>query len=70
VNELIWRGEDGQVRVLIASRQRLFSVDAKSSEPDLAFGQGGVVGLNVGLGRDTPRLHTQEPHRASSTRTS
>ena len=54
-----WRGEDGQTRVLIAGRQRLFSVDAKTGKPDLAFGQGGVVALTADLGREIPRLHTQ-----------
>jgi len=54
-----WHGDDGQTRVLIAGRQRLFSVDAKTGKPDLAFGNRGVAALNVDLGREVPRLHTQ-----------
>ena len=54
-----WRGDDDETRVLIAGRQRLFSVDARTGKPDLAFGSGGVAALNVDLGREIPRLHTQ-----------
>src|SRR5262249_59112311 len=56
---VFWRGDDGETRVLIAGRQRLFSVDAKTGKPDPAFGDNGVAPLNVGLGREVPRLHTQ-----------
>jgi quinoprotein glucose dehydrogenase len=54
-----WRGDRGQTRLLIAGRQRLFSVDAKTGQPDAAFGQAGVASLTAGLSRDIPRLHTQ-----------
>ena len=54
-----WRGEDGETRVFVAGRQRLFSVDAKTGKPDLAFGNGGAAPLNADLGREVPRLHTQ-----------
>jgi quinoprotein glucose dehydrogenase len=53
-----WRGADGESRVLIAGRQRLFSVDAKTGRPDAAFGAAGAS-LTQGLTRDVPRLHSQ-----------
>ncbi len=54
-----WRGDDGQVRILVAGRQRLFSVDAKTGKLDAAFGAGGAVTLTADLGREIPRLQTQ-----------
>src|SRR5262245_41698759 len=54
-----WRGDDGQTRILIAGRQRLFSIDAKTGALDGAFGTGGSVTLNGELGREIPRLQTQ-----------
>jgi quinoprotein glucose dehydrogenase len=54
-----WRGPDGQTRLLIAGRQRLFSVDGKTGKADVAFGLGGAAALNVDLGRDVPRLRSQ-----------
>ena len=55
-----WRGdEDGQTRILVAGRQRLFSVDAKTGTLDTAFGAGGTVTLTADLGREIPRLQTQ-----------
>jgi glucose dehydrogenase len=54
-----WRGEDGETRVFVAGRQRLFSVDAKTGKPVSAFGTGGAAALNVDVGREVPRLHTQ-----------
>jgi quinoprotein glucose dehydrogenase len=54
-----WRGQDGQTRVFVAGRQRVFSVDAKTGKPDAAFGTDGAAPLNVNLGRDVPRLQTQ-----------
>jgi quinoprotein glucose dehydrogenase len=54
-----WRGDDGQTRVLVAGRQRLFSIDAKTGVPDRAFGAGGTVTLTADLGREIPRLQTQ-----------
>ena len=56
---VFWRGERGETRLLIAGRQRLFSVDAKSGQLDRAFGTTGVASLTAGLSRDIPRLHTQ-----------
>ena len=54
-----WRGDDGQVRILIAGRQRLFSIDAKTGKLDTAFGTGGTVVTTADLGREIPRLQTQ-----------
>jgi len=54
-----WRGDDGETRIFIAGRQRLFAVDAKTGKPDVVFGTGGASALNVDLGREVPRLHTQ-----------
>ena len=54
-----WRSDRGQTRLLIAGRQRLFSVDAKTGRPDGAFGRAGVVSLTAGLSREIPRLQTQ-----------
>jgi quinoprotein glucose dehydrogenase len=54
-----WRGDDGETRVFIAGRQRLFAVDARTGKPDMAFGTGGAAPLNADLGREVPRLHTQ-----------
>ena len=54
-----WRGADGEERVFIAGRQRLFAVDAKTGKPVATFAGGGAAALNVNLGRDVPRLHTQ-----------
>jgi quinoprotein glucose dehydrogenase len=54
-----WRGDDGDSRVFIAGRQRLFAVDAKSGKPVATFAGGGAAALNENLGRDVPRLHTQ-----------
>jgi glucose dehydrogenase len=53
-----WRGEGGESRVLIAGRQRLFSVDAKTGKPDAVFGAAGAS-LTQNLTRDVPRLHSQ-----------
>ncbi len=52
---------DGEIaRVLIAASDRtLWSLDAKTGEPDEAFGKGGVVDLSGSLGRDiNPRMIT------------
>jgi quinoprotein glucose dehydrogenase len=55
-----WRGEEGETRVFIAGRQRLFSVDASTGKPVASFGGGaGSASLTANLGRDVPRLHTQ-----------
>jgi quinoprotein glucose dehydrogenase len=54
-----WRGDDGQTRLLVAGRQRLFSIDARSGELDRSFGRAGVASLTEGLARDIPRLQTQ-----------
>jgi quinoprotein glucose dehydrogenase len=54
-----WRGDNGEMRLLIAGRQRLFSVDAKTGKPDAAFGGRGAASLTANLGRDIPRLQTQ-----------
>jgi quinoprotein glucose dehydrogenase len=54
-----WRSESGEMRLIIAGRQRLFSVDAKSGALDSAFGRAGVTSLTDGLSRDIPRLHSQ-----------
>ena len=54
-----WRGDDGEARIFIAGRQRLFAIDAKSGKPVATFGASGAAALNVNLGRDVPRLHTQ-----------
>jgi len=55
-----WRGDAGQTRILVAGRQRLFSVDAKTGLLDQAFGKGGAVSLTGDLGREIPRLQTQQ----------
>ena len=54
-----WRGANGEARVFIAGRQRLFAVDAVTGKPVATFAGGGAAALNVNLGRDVPRLHTQ-----------
>lgn len=54
-----WRGDDGQARVFIAGRQRLFALDAKTGKPDVVFGTNGAAPLNADLGREIPRLQTQ-----------
>jgi glucose dehydrogenase len=54
-----WRGRNGETRVLIAGRQRLFSVDARTGKPDASFGSRGTTSLSANLGRDIPRLQTQ-----------
>jgi quinoprotein glucose dehydrogenase len=54
-----WRGDDGQTRLLIGGRQRLFSVDAKTGKVDASFGSRGAALLTANLGRDIPRLQTQ-----------
>jgi quinoprotein glucose dehydrogenase len=54
-----WRGEDGDARLFIAGRQRLFAVDAKTGKPAAAFGSAGAARLTENLGRDVPPLHTQ-----------
>lgn len=54
-----WRGDNGELRVFIAGRQRLFAVDAKTGRPIEAFGGNGAAALNENLSRDVPRLHTQ-----------
>ena len=54
-----WRGPAGQTRILVAGRQRLFSIDAKTGVLDASFGQAGTVALNADLGREIPRLQTQ-----------
>jgi quinoprotein glucose dehydrogenase len=55
-----WRGQNGQARLLIAGRQRLFSIDAKTGAPDPAFGRAGAAAITEGLSRDIPRLHSQQ----------
>ena len=32
-----WRGDDGEARIFIAGRQRLFAIDAKSGKPVATF---------------------------------
>jgi quinoprotein glucose dehydrogenase len=54
-----WRGGNGEARVFIAGRQRLFAVDAKTGKPVAAFGSAGAARLTENLGRDVPPLHTQ-----------
>jgi quinoprotein glucose dehydrogenase len=54
-----WRGGDGEARIFIAGRQRLFAIDAKTGKPVATFAGSGAAALNEGLGRDVPRLHTQ-----------
>src|SRR5262245_52390555 len=54
-----WRGDGGQARLLIAGRQRLFSIDAKTGQLDQAFGRAGEASLTADLSRDIPRLQTQ-----------
>ena len=54
-----WRGDNGDTRIFIAGRQRLFAIDATSGKPVATFAGGGAAALNEGLGRDVPRLHTQ-----------
>jgi hypothetical protein len=54
-----WRGDDGEARIFIAGRQRLFAIDAKSGKPVATFAGSGAAPLNANLGRDVPRLHTQ-----------
>ena len=54
-----WHGPAGQTRILVAGRQRLFSIDAKTGVLDAAFGQAGTVMLAADLGREIPRLQTQ-----------
>jgi quinoprotein glucose dehydrogenase len=53
-----WRGSEGATRLLIAGRQRIFSVDARTGAPDAVFGAAGAS-LTQGLIRDVPRLHSQ-----------
>src|SRR5262245_20773986 len=53
-----WRGTAVQTRILIAGRQHLFSIDAKTGKLDVRFGDGGLVSLTRNLGRDVPRLQT------------
>jgi quinoprotein glucose dehydrogenase len=54
-----WRGDNGEARIFIAGRQRLFAIDARSGKPVATFAGGGAAALNENLGRDVPRLHTQ-----------
>ena len=54
-----WRGDNGESRIFIAGRQRLFAIDARSGKPVATFAGGGAAALNENLGRDVPRLHTQ-----------
>jgi quinoprotein glucose dehydrogenase len=54
-----WRGQNGETRVLIAGRQRLFSIDARTGRLDTAFGSRGTASLSANLGRDIPKLQTQ-----------
>jgi quinoprotein glucose dehydrogenase len=54
-----WRGDDGDARIFIGGRQRLFAIDAKTGRPVTTFAGSGAAALNVNLGRDVPRLHTQ-----------
>ena len=55
-----WQGDRGERRLLVAGRQRLFSVDAKTGQLDAAFGRAGGTSLTEGLVRDIPRLHSQQ----------
>ena len=55
-----WRGDGGETRLLIAGRQRLFSVDAKTGQARPRLWQAPEPRpLLTGLSRDMPRLHTQ-----------
>jgi quinoprotein glucose dehydrogenase len=54
-----WRGGNGERRIFVAGRQRIFAVDAATGAAAASFGSGGEAALNVNVGRDVPRLHTQ-----------
>jgi quinoprotein glucose dehydrogenase len=54
-----WRNESGALRIFLASRYRLISLDARTGQPVPSFGQGGVVNLTAGLSWDiNPRHYT------------
>ena len=54
-----WKGEDGETRIFVAGRQRLFAVNARTGQAISTFGSSGSAALNVDLGREVLRLHTQ-----------
>jgi quinoprotein glucose dehydrogenase len=58
-----WRGRNGHIRVLLAGRQRLFSVDARTGKLDQHFGGNGAVWLTENLGRPIPlgQTHVSSP---------
>jgi len=52
-----WRSGDQERILMPANDARLWSIDAKTGQPDAGFGTEGVVDLTLGLGRDVDRRH-------------
>lgn len=50
-----WSGGD-EARIFIAIDHDLYALDAATGEPAAAFGNGGIVDLREGLGRDLERI--------------
>lgn len=54
-----WRDESGALRIFVASRYRLISLDARTGRPVTTFGREGVVDLSEGLSwKINPRHYT------------
>jgi quinoprotein glucose dehydrogenase len=51
-----WR-DGGRLRIFVASRYRLISLDATTGEPVSSFGTQGTVNLTAGLRREVDRRH-------------
>jgi quinoprotein glucose dehydrogenase len=54
-----WRG-DGQVRLFLNSRHRMFALDARTGKPIPSFGSSGVVSLTDGLARISDITHVTQ----------
>jgi quinoprotein glucose dehydrogenase len=54
-----WRGQDGELRILFASRYRLICLDGRNGRPVPTFGVDGIVNLAEGLSWEiNPRHYT------------
>src|SRR5689334_15629 len=55
----VWR-DNGQVRIFLNSRHRLFALDAQTGKPIVEFGSNGQVSLTEGLARISDIRHASQ----------
>jgi quinoprotein glucose dehydrogenase len=53
---LTYWGNDGEARIFVAAREKLYALDSKTGKPISGFGSGGTIDLRDGLGHDPETL--------------